>query len=992
MKEKDIEKNTTLTELSDKFGQKYGKDYWRSLEALSQTEEFQQAVQNEFKESPVEWENSLNRRHFLQIMGASLALAGLNACTKQPAEKIIPHVIAPEKITLGKPLFFATSFVLSGYACGVLAESHEGRPTKIEGNPEHPASLGATDIFAQASILNLYDPDRSQVIKNIGQFSSWEAFLNLLRTQLEAQSGKNGAGIRILTETVTSPTLAAQLKTFLKKYPSAKWHQYEPVNRDNVKLGSQLAFGQYVETQYHLENADVALSLDGDFFSGMPGSLVHARKFGERRKVDGHHAQMNRLYAVESSLTLTGAMADHRLAMKAGDVLTFAQDLAYQLNATKEKSQHNKGVAGKKWMDALVRDLKSNSGKCVVIPGEFQAPEVHYLAHAINKALGNIGKTVRYTKSVEASPTVQNNSIRELTDDMKNGLVEFLVILGGNPLFNAPADLNFGEKLKTVKTRVHVSPEENETSEWCHWQIPQSHYLESWSDARAFDGAASIIQPLIAPLYASKSFHEIMAALNDQAGKSDYEIVREYWLSQLKKGDFERSWQIALHDGVVAGTAFPGISPTLRAFNLAPQEAEKGLEVVFRPDPNIWDGRFANNGWLQELPKPISKLTWDNAAIISPASARVHGLENGQSIEIKRNNTSIKAPVWIVPGQANETITLYLGYGRIKTGKVGANAGVNIFPLKTSDGKWSASGISVKATKEQVELASTQDHGSMEGRHLVRESSLADYVAHPELFHEMGHEPDPEMSLYPPYKYDGYAWGMVVDLNACTGCNACTVACQSENNIPIVGKEETLKGREMHWIRVDRYYTGDENNPEVAHQPVMCMHCEDAPCEVVCPVAATTHSDEGLNEMTYNRCVGTRYCSNNCPYKVRRFNFFKYADYITESAKLMHNPDVTVRFRGVMEKCTYCVQRISSARIKAKKEDRSIQDGDIVTACQQVCPTDAIIFGDINDENSRVAKAKAEHRDYGLLAELGTRPRTSYLAKLRNPNPELIES
>ncbi|MFQ5650587.1 MAG: TAT-variant-translocated molybdopterin oxidoreductase [bacterium] len=992
MNHKEKTDSIDLSKLRARLQSKEGQTYWRSLEELAETEEFRRWVQNEFPATPFDGGKGLSRRRFLQLMGASMALAGLNACTRQPKEKIIPHVTAPEEIVPGQPLFFATSVMLGGYAVGVLAESHDGRPTKIEGNPDHPASLGATDIFAQASILGLYDPDRSKAVKHRGRISTWERFLGELLTELEGQRVKDGAGIRILTETVTSPTLANQIQGFLAEFPLAKWHQYEAVGRDHFKRGARMAFGEFVDCRYDLEKADVILCLDGDFLSQMPGSLAYARQFAKRRQVGHGHNKMNRLYAVESSPSLVGTMADHRLSMRAAEVVAFAATVARKLgvyvNARGGQFQQHAG-----WIDALVRDLKRHAGRNLVIAGEQQAPEVHYLAHAINFALGNVGKTVVYTQSVEAKPVLQTDSLRELAGEMVAGTVDLLVILGGNPVFDAPADLNFADSMSKVKTRVHLGLYEDETAELCHWHIPQSHSLESWSDARAFDGTASIVQPLIAPLYASKTVHELVAALSNQTGKSPHDLVRETWQVHHQNGNFDKFWRIALHDGLIAGTRFSAKKVALKMPKLdARSAASSGIELIFRPDPHVWDGRFANNGWLQELSKPLTKLTWDNAALLSPRLAEKLDLHNEEVVEITHDGRFLQAPVWITPGHAQDSVTLYLGYGRRKTGHVGKNCGVDAAALRTCDTFWSVEGVEIRKTDKTVRLACTQDHSSMEGRHLVRAGTLKDYLNHPEMFHELGHDPEPSMSLYPPYEYNGYAWGMVVDLNTCIGCNACTIACQSENNISVVGKEEVLNGREMYWIRIDRYYEGDLDNPDTYHQPVMCMHCENAPCEVVCPVAATTHSDEGLNEMTYNRCVGTRYCANNCPYKVRRFNFYKYADYETESLKLMRNPDVTVRFRGVMEKCSYCVQRINLARIAAKKEDRQVRDGDILTACQQVCPTDAIVFGDINDPDSRVSKLKAEHRNYGLLTELGTRPRTSYLAKINNPNPEILES
>ncbi len=1008
-----------LAKIRKRLENQNGKRFWRSLEELAETEEFQRLVENEFPQSPPFLEKPFSRRKFLKIMGASMALAGLTACTRQPTEKIFPYVRAPEEIVPGKPLFFATGFTLGGYATGVLVESHMGRPTKIEGNLQHPASLGATDAFAQASVLELYDPDRSQVIKNRGRISTWEQFLADANAELEKQRLVDGAGLRILTETVTSPTLADQITTLLSEFPLAKWHQYEPVGRDNAKAGAQMAFGEMVDTQFDFEKANVILSLDADFLTSMPGSPRYTRQFSARRQVDETPTEMNRLYVVESTPTLTGAMADHRLALRPGDVLNFAIEIAKELQVFETlgispadiglesvSSSPSSEPEWRTYLQAVVKDLKRQRGSGLVVASEQQPPIVHFLAHAINSVLDNIGESVLYTDPVEVNPVIQRESIRELVDDMVAGSVELLLILGGNPVFNAPADLNFAENMARVNTRIHLSLYDDETSELCHWHLPQAHYLETWSDARAFDGTVSILQPLIAPLYGGRSAHEVLAVFLDQPGKSSHDIVREHWQKQRPLPEFEKFWRKSLHDGLVAGTAFQTKTPDLKldTQNLSSvfesstqrlqstQASKEGLDIAFKPDPTIWDGRYANNGWLQELPKPLTKLTWDNAALISPKTAEQRNLKNEDVIEIRYRDRVIDAPVWILPGQPENTVSVHFGYGRKRSGQLGTSAGFNAYSLRTSQAPWFDSGIEIKPTGKRVKLASTQDHHSMENRHLVRAASLEEYIEHPEFAHELGHDPPRDMTLYPEYQYEGYSWGMTIDLNACIGCNACTVACQAENNIPVVGKEEVQNGREMHWIRVDRYYEGDLDVPETHHQPVPCMHCENAPCEVVCPVVATVHSDEGLNEMVYNRCVGTRYCSNNCPYKVRRFNFYQYSDWKTPSLKLQKNPDVTVRSRGVMEKCTYCVQRINYARIEAKKEDRQIRDGEIQTACQQVCPAEAIVFGDINNPESQVAKRKADARNYGILTGLNTRPRTTYLAKIKNLNPEFEEA
>ena len=728
---------------------------------------------------------------------------------------------------------------------------------------------------------------------------------------------------------------------------------------------------------------------------------------------------MNRLYAIEATPSVTGAMADHRLALRPSEIPNFAAAVAAKIGLAVQSPNDPERA---QWIDALVRDLQKHRGASVVIAGDQQPPGVHALAHAMNQALDNLGKTVFYTDPIEANPVDQMASLRELVKDMEAGSVRILLMLGGNPVYTAPVDLRFAERLGKVPLRIHSNLYEDETSAYCHWHIPETHYLESWSDIRAYDGTVTILQPLIAPLYSGKSSHEVLSAVAGRAGETSYDIVRNYWKGQKIAGDFESAWRKAVHDGVVAGTNFPPKAVQLKAptnewlarppfpsdtrhptpdTRHAPAEDGSSLEISFQPDPTLFDGRFANNGWLQELPKPLTKLTWDNAALVSPKTAQRLGLsyqigarggEHGRVfvdlVEIRYEGRTLRVPAWILPGHADECLTLHLGYGRTHAGKVGNGTGFNAYAIRTANAPSYGSGAEIRKIGAQYTLACTQFHHSMEGRDLVRAATLEEYRKKPD-FAQGEHHHESEGSLYPGFKYEGYAWGMAIDVNACIGCNACVVACQAENNIAVVGKTEVTRGRELHWLRIDRYYKGSPDNPETYHQPVPCMHCENAPCELVCPVGATSHSHEGLNDMVYNRCVGTRYCSNNCPYKVRRFNFFQYADFETPSLKPLRNPNVTVRSRGVMEKCTYCVQRINAAKIKAEKENRQVRDGEIVTACQAACPTEAIFFGDINNRDSVVAKAKGDSLNYGLLTELNTKPRTTYLAKLKNPNPEI---
>jgi molybdopterin-containing oxidoreductase family iron-sulfur binding subunit len=951
--------------------------------------------------------NATGRRRFLQLMGASLGLAGvgLGGCLRQPDEKIVPYVRQPEDFVPGKPLFFATCTTLCGYATGVLVESHLGRPTKVEGNPDHPASLGATDIFAQASVLSLYDPDRSQTVVHAGQISTWAEFLTALVAELPSLRERKGRGLAILTETVTSPTMADQLQSLIAELPEAKWHQYEPVSRDNVRAGSKLAFDEYVDSIYHFDKADVVLSLDAELFAGLPGGVRYAREFVDRRRavsaVAMKEARRNRLWAVESTPGLTGAMADHRLALPAAEVENFARIVAAKLNV-----DDGGGVApavngvDDAWMQALLADLAANRGSSLVVAGEGQPAIVHALAHSMNLALGNAGKTIEYVAPAEAEPVDQLASLTELVDDMRQGRLQILLVLGGNPVYNAPGELDFAEHFDRVSLRIHLSEHFDETSFVSHWHVPAANDFESWGDARAFDGTVTLRQPLIAPLYGGKTAYEVLAAVGGRPERTTFEIVQGFWKARWGDDLFESRWSKAVHDGVVESTrsvvrdvrwSFRGDTrPTMRELR-----ARDGVEVTFTPDPTVWDGRFANNGWLQELPKPLTKITWDNAALMSPRTAVRLGLTQGELIELSLDGRTIRVPGWIVPGQPDDSISLALGHGRTRAGRVGNKVGVDVYPLRPAKPEWFASGVTARGTGEPYVLAVTQEHHSTQGRGLVEIGTFAEFQKNPAFLDGKSHHADQLPSLYPKYEASENAWGMVIDQTACTGCNACVVACQAENNVPIVGKEQVAKGREMHWLRIDRYYKGELDSPETYFQPVACMHCENAPCELVCPVAATVHSHEGLNQMVYNRCVGTRYCSNNCPYKVRRFNFLAYeaelglAGEQAPALKLLRNPDVTVRSRGVMEKCTYCVQRINEAKIEAGKQNRPVRDGEVVTACQAVCPTRAIVFGNINDPDSQVARLKKSPLDYSLLAELNTIPRTSYWARLRNPHPDL---
>ncbi len=964
-----------------------GQKFWRSLNQLSGTPAFRRFVESEFP--TMAGPEDVDRRSFMKLMGASMALAGMTGCTKQPKEHIVPYVKQPEEYVPGKPLFYATALTAAGYGTGLLIESHTGRPTKIEGNPEHPASQGATDARTQARILELYDPDRSQIVKYRGRISTWDMFISAMAPVLSGHQADGGEGLRLLTGALSSPTAAAQIEAFKAKFPKARWHVHEPESSDNALAGTRLAFGEALEAQYNLKDADVIVSLDADMLNTGPDAVSNAQVFASRRDVaDHHHAEMNRLYVLECTPTVTGAAADHRLALSPSDLAVFAQQLAAGCGVALSNLP---GGGHRDWVSAIAADLKAHLGRCLVVAGREQPPAIHALAHAMNQALGAVGRTVQYTRPVLAS--VAGEPLADLAADMHEGRVKTLITAGVNPVYNAPADLKFENALKTVPTRVHMGLFEDETARQSHWHLPEAHELESWGDVRAFDGTVTIQQPMILPLYGGKSRIELFDILLGKPGRKPYDVVKAHWEAKKPSADFDAVWKTAIHDGHMPGTALERITPRaadVSAVQATLPAAASGLSLVLRADPCIGDGSMANNGWLQELPKPLSKITWENALLISPALGRTEHLADGDIVTLTAGKRQVEVPVWTVPGHPANAVTLYLGYGRTRAGKVGSNIGVSAYALQSSDALWHLDGVTIAKTGRSATLACTQDHQSMEGRNHVRSGTLDTYKHNHHFVHDMDHHPAGKTSMYPDYEYKGYKWGMVIDLNSCIGCNACTVACQSENNIVVVGKDQVTRGREMHWIRVDRYFEGEVDEPSVHHQPVPCMHCEQAPCEPVCPVGATVHSDEGLNDMVYNRCVGTRYCSNNCPYKVRRFNFYHYNDDETESLKLQRNPNVTVRMRGVMEKCTYCVQRINAARITANNEGRKIKDGEVVTACQQACPTRAITFGDLNDPESRVSKLSSRDLNYALLGELGVRPRTTYLAKLSNPNPALV--
>jgi len=1003
-KKEELQKNgkLDLAVATAEIQKKNGPEFWRSLEELAGKPEFKEMMRREFPKGASEWLDAVSRRGFLKLMGSSLALAGMTACTRQPLEPIVPYVRQPEELVPGRPMFYATAFTLGGYATPLLVTSRVFRPIKIEGNDRHPASQGGTDVYAQASLLDMYDPDRSQNVLYLGDISTWGTMVGALQGPLSAQKSLGGAGIRVLSRNFSSPTLIDHMQQFQKAYPKAKWHFYEPVNRDNVYEGARMAFSQPVETTYDLSKADVIVSLDADFLSaGFPGMTRYAHDFAARRDPDSE--KMARLYVIESTPSSTGAKADHRLPMQASEVESFARSLLGQLNAKPVLPVGSSADQQKTFMfaDAAGTDLTRARGASVVIPGDHQPPIVHALAHAINAALGNVGKTVFYSDPVVANTTSSNDSLKELVGDMRAGKVDLLVIIGGNPVYDAPADFDFADAIKNtnIPLRVHLGLHNDETAELCHWHVNEAHYLEAWGDTRAYDGTVSIIQPLIAPLYNGKSALELIAFLAGQSQANGYEVVQNYWKAKHPGPDFDMWWRKSVEQGFVEDTASQRKQVSAKSGNSATTSssvpADGEIEINFRHDPSIYDGRFANNGWLQELPKPMSKMTWDNPLLMGPKMAERMKVQSMDMCRLQLDGKSLELPVWIQAGHPDNSVTIFLGYGRKRSGRVGNQTGFDVYPLRYSATPWLASGKVTKISGHYI-LASTQGYQTMDvgddERPIVKVANLAEYKKATDFEEDA---PKDNETLYPGYNYkdEPYAWGMAIDLNKCVGCNNCVIACVAENNIAVVGKEQVNKGRHMHWLRVDAYYQGDRNNPKAYFQPVPCMQCENAPCELVCPVGATTHSTEGLNDMIYNRCVGTRYCSNNCPYKVRRFNFFLFQDWETPQLKMARNPDVTVRSRGVMEKCTYCVQRISHHRIDAERattgeEKKTIIDG-LQTACQQSCPANAIVFGNINDPNSTVSKWKAKSRNYGLLDDLNTRPRTTYLAEIRNPNPEL---
>jgi len=1035
-----------VIEAADAYREKPKQRFWRSVSQLKEDPDYKEVTENEFMPGAEEAPSGTNRRQFLTLMGASLAMGGLAAC-RRPVEKILPYARKPENVIEGVAMRYATAMPFQGHVRSLLVRSSEGRPTKIEGNGEHPEGHGATTVFEQASLLNMYDPDRSRRVQEDRSDSDWRSFISFVR---DVHANAADRTLAVIAEPSFAPTIDALRTQLSGQYGDLQWVSYDPRGEDTVRLGMQQAFGAPYLPSYEFQEADVIVSLDADFLGATDvNSVNNNRKFADSRRLDGEDDGMSRLYVAESNYTITGAQADHRQRMRSSDVRAFAAAIAAGLGVG------GVGTAGERFaddpmVDAIVEDLEAAGTNGLVLAGDSQPAEVHALCAAINDALGAIGTTLVLYDTGEESYTSQAEALSSLVDDMRDGTVDTVLLLGVNPVYDAPADLDFADALDNVNRSVHAGLHVDETARACRWHVPLTHYLESWGDGRSYDGTLSVIQPLIAPLY--EDAHSPIEILNafatgrDQAG---YDIVRAQWRGRLGDGDFEGDWRRALHNGYQPDSGYDTATPSASTIELEAQDDADGIEVVFRLDPSVYDGRFANNAWMQELPDPTTKIVWDNVAMVSPGTAEELGLEVNYSagryyadvVSIRVNGNAVEVPIWIQPGHADGVISLSLGYGRdIRTRRsarstnffdtddysdiygqgraIGTGIGTNVAPLRTTDALHIARGASVESTGQTYMIATTMEHGAieLESRPLYRMGTLEEYQEnpefvmdvepyipkgelareYPELWEEDHPADQPAMRNNPYYKNQ---WGMVIDLNACTGCNACVVACQSENNIQVVGKEEVGNGREMHWLRIDRYFVSPgvepedvPEDPQMVLQPVPCQHCENAPCESVCPVAATYHSPDGMNQMIYNRCIGTRYCSNNCPYKVRKFNFYNWSKTLPTTTRMALNPDVTVRSRGVMEKCSYCIHRIRGTQQRANIEDRDIRDGEVKTACQQACPAGAITFGDLNDDTSEVNRWKANPRRYEMLSEYNLKPRTSYLGRVRNPHPRLEEA
>jgi len=1009
-----------------------GAVFWKSLEEKNSNDGLQKMKEAEFPlgispdELPKGVVAQVSRRGFVKVGAAMTALLGLDGCVRRPVEKIAPYTRAPEYAIPGVPSHYATVVSQRGEALGLLVEAHEGRPTKVEGNPDHPASKGAADLLAQASILDLYDPDRSTSVVHGGKPAKYDEFEKAFELLMEATEADAGAKMRVLVQPTNSPTFVRLRDQVRQRFSQARFHTWSAVSDSNAREGARLAFGQPMHANYDYARARVIVSLDSDFLQTEPGAVRATRSFADGRRLREPSDTMSRLYMVESTYSTTGANADHRLRLPSRDVERYARLLAKELAASGLDLGPVRGALGdspadgipEHWIKSVAKEILANRGRAVIVAGTRQPARVHALVHALNAALGNVGQVVTYTPVVDVAEQDHASDLRQLALDMDGGKVETLVILGGNPVYDAPGDVKFGERLAKVKNTFHLSSRVDETSKACAWHVPLAHSFEAWGDQRSLDGTWSIQQPLIQPLRDGKSEIELLSLMvgglmeTGDKPRSGYDSVRDT-LRQVSRATtgFEKQWTTALSRGLLPGSAPFAFTPSdVKGADIAaelakPRPAAKPLgggqvEVVFTADDKMVDGRHANNPWLCELPAPMTKIVWDNAAYLSPKTAADLGVTSGDVIELSREGASATIAAWILPGHADGSVTVSLGWGRTDAGRYGNGRGFDVNRLRSVESLHFTDGVAVRNTGARHELTQTQDHHSMEGRPVAIDATLDEYKATPNF--SQFRSPTPRtLPLWNRRDYSqGHRWGMNIDLSACTGCNACVVACQAENNVATVGKDQVGRGREMLWLRVDRYFVGsDEADPKVAMQPLACVQCEEAPCENVCPVNATAHSPEGLNDMAYNRCIGTRYCANNCPYKVRRFNYLEFqggeqiggppeALYgeLPEVRKMQFNPNVTVRMRGVMEKCTYCVQRIQEGKIAAKRSGQPVRDGDITPACAQTCPANAITFGDLNDPTARVTQAAKRDRSYQLLAEIGTHPRTTYLGKIRNPN------
>ncbi len=1002
--------------------------YWKSLNELAQNEEYKNYAEREFPENATELTDQVSRRSFLRVMGASIALAGFASCRK-PVQKILPYSRQPENMILGEPLFYATSMPFQDSVTGLLITNNEGRPSKVEGNPDHPASGGRTNIYHQASMLEMYDPDRSRSPRQNGEKVSKEDFYAFVQEHFSDTSRR----VLFIDEATSSPTYHRIKGDLVNSFPNARWVTYEAFSENNAIEGAQIAFGQRLRTVNHYDNADVVVALDDDFMNPQSGknSVENALKVTARRKVDSTEDSMSRIYSIENAFTNTGSYADHRLRLKTSQIAPFTFALAAKLSETVSGLNAFSGVSNEfsnhDWIVKLADELIASQGQSIITAGAEHSPETHAAVAAMNLALGNSGNTVTYHALPYRENRNEDEAFLNAITELKAGAYDTVVLVGGNIAYNAPADLDLARALGNVETSIHLSSHYDETSKVCNWHVNSAHYLEAWGDGLSYSGQRSIIQPQILPLFNGLSAIEFINTLLTGEESSGHELVQETWRTVITS-DFNRRWEEILHDGLDENSGFNTENVNLSGNFASSIESAltaqgiDGIEIAIKPDVRLFDGRFANNGWLQELPEPMTKITWDNVALMSAATAEKIGINPRRSfrnndvpkVRISAGGTTIEIGAWVEPGHADDSITLTVGYGRENVGRVADGVGVDTYPLRTTENML-VQAASVEPTGTTYEVACVQDHHTLEGRDMIRTATLDEYKENPDFatfksFHGFevpgmkeaearGTAHQGPVSLFTEqYGPDHQPqWGMTIDLNSCFGCGVCTIACQAENNIPVIGKREVGRRRAMHWIRTDRYYEGDIDNPTAYHQPVPCMHCELAPCEQVCPVAATTHSEDGINQMTYNQCIGTRYCANNCPFKVRRFNFFNYTkEYLTtgddpEIIQMAMNPQVTIRFRGVIEKCTYCVQRVNRGKIKAKLAtgSRKPEDGAVKTACQQACPANAISFGDLTDENSEVSIKKRNDRNYVMLEELNVRPRTSYLARLTNKNPEL---